>query len=116
MNRVPCPPQSDPDKFHRVNCWAMTDRNIKEAIIKVFEYTTVMNPNIVTVEMPMHEAPSQRAIYFLDKTTGSALYFDKDGKLAGKLWSGAAFKPAKISEMLKQPEVKIITDLKTDES
>lgn len=111
MNRIPCPVQLDPDKFQRVDCWAITDGNMKDALIKVFEQTTSMDPNIVTVEMPMHEAPSQRATYFIDKTTGSSLYFHKGGKQDGKLWSGASFNPANIPKMLKQPEVKVITDL-----
>jgi len=48
---------------------------MKDALIKVFEYTTFMDPNIVTAEMPMHECPTQKATYFIDKTTGSSLYF-----------------------------------------
>jgi hypothetical protein len=115
MNRIPCPIQLDSNKFQRVNCWAITDRNMKDALTKVFEYTTSMDPNIVTVEMPMHEGPYQRATYFINKTTGSSLYFHKDGKQAGKLWSGAIFDPADIPKMLKQPEVKVITDLNNNE-
>lgn len=112
MSRIPCPIQSDPtNKFQRVDCWAMTDANLKEALVKIFERTTSVDPNIVTVEMPMHEAPAQRATYFIDKTTGSSLYFHKDGKQDGKLWSGASFDPADIPRMLEQPEVKVITDL-----
>ena len=111
MSRIPCPIQSDPDKFQRVDYWAMTDANVKEALVKNFERTTSIDPNIVTVEMPVPEAPAQRATYFMDKTTGSSLYFHKGGKQDGKLWSGANFNPANIPKMLDQPEVKGITDL-----
>ena len=63
----------------------------------------------------MHEYPSQRATYFIDKNTGSSLCFYKGGKQAGKLWSAANFDLNEIEKMLKQPEVKIITDLKNNE-
>jgi hypothetical protein len=53
VNRVPCPLQLDPEKFQRLYCWAITDESLKEAIIKVFEYTTFMNSNIITAEMIM---------------------------------------------------------------
>ena len=111
MSRIPCPTQSDPDKFSRVDCWATTDANLKEALVKIFERTTSVDPNIVTVEMPMHENPAQRATYFIDKTTGSSIYFHKGGKQDGKLWSGASFNPAVIPKMLEQPETIVITDL-----
>ena len=88
---------------------------MKDALTKVFEYTTSIDPNIVTVEMPMHEGPYQRATYYIDKTTGSSFYFHKDSKQAGKLWSGTIFDPADIPKMLKKPEVKVITDLNNNE-
>jgi hypothetical protein len=55
INRIPCPIQLDPNKFQRIDCWAITDRNMKDALIKVFEFTTFMDPNTITAEMPMHE-------------------------------------------------------------
>jgi hypothetical protein len=112
INRIPCPIQSDPDKFQRITCWAITDRNMKDALIKVFESTTFMDPNIITVEMPMHECPAQKATYFIDQTTGSSLCFRKGGKQDGKLWTAKGFDPDKIPSILQQPEVKVITDLK----
>lgn len=33
----------------------------------------------------------QKATYFVDLPTGSALYFHKNGKLDGKLWSATGF-------------------------
>ena len=115
INRIPCPTQSDPNKYQRTDCWAITDKNKKEVLIKILEYTTFPDPNIITAEMPMHECPSQRATYFIDKNTGSSLCFYKGGKQAGKLWSAAKFDLNEIEKMLKQPEVKIITDLKNNE-
>ena len=110
INRIPCPIQLDSNKFQRIDCWAITDRNMKDALIKVFEYTTFMDPNIITAEMPMHECPTQKATYFIDKITGSSLCFHKGDKQDGKLWSAAKFDPEMIPDMLNQPNVKIITD------
>ena len=50
MSRIPCPIQSDPNKFQRVDCWAMLDANLKEVLVKIFERTTSVDPNIITVE------------------------------------------------------------------
>ena len=112
INRIPCPIQSDPGYFQRTDCWAITDRNMKDALVKVFEYTTFMDPNIITAEMPMHECPTQKATYFIDKITGSSLCFHKGDKQDGKLWSAVAFNPNEILSMLQRPDVKVITDLK----
>ena len=111
ISRIPCPIQLDPNKFQRIDCWAITDRNMRDALIKVFEYTTFIDPNIVTAEMPMHECPTHKATYFIDKTTGSSMYFYKGGKQDGKLWSVARFNPDEIPSMLQQPQVKVITDI-----
>lgn len=109
IDRIPCPIQLDPDKFQRTDCWANTDKNMKAAILKVFEYTTFMNPDIIT-----HESPTQQATYFIDKNTGVALCFHKGSKQDGKLWTAVKFDPNKISSMLQQPKAKVITDLKDE--
>ena len=83
---------------------------MKDALIKVFEYTTFMDPNIITAEMPMHECPTQKATYFIDQTTGSYMCFHKGGKQDGKLWTVVRFNPKKIPDMLQKSEVKVITD------
>ena len=116
INRIPCPTQSDPNKYQRTDCWAITDKNKKEVLIKILEYTTFPDPNIITAEMPMHECPSQRATYFIDKNTGSSLCFYKVGKQDGKLWTAAKFNPQKISSMLQNPEVKVIRNLERKNS
>jgi hypothetical protein len=110
VNRIPCPGQSDPKKFQRLDCWAITDANIKEAVIKLFQFTTFQNSNIITAEMPMHECSSNRATYFIDKNIGVAMYFHKGGKQDGKLWSLTTFDPDGITAMLNKPNVYIITD------
>jgi len=43
-NRIECPIQLDPNKFQRTNCWAMTDRSVRDVIVKVFELTTMSDP------------------------------------------------------------------------
>ena len=59
---------------------------MKEAIIKMFEFTTFRDPNIITLEMPMHEYTNNRAIYFIDKTTGASMYFRQSGKQKGNCY------------------------------
>lgn len=110
INRIPCPVQPDENKFQRLDCWAITDRNMKEARKKVYEFTKFQNPNIITAEMPMHECPTNRATYFIDQNTGAAMYFRRKGKQDGKLWSVKRFDPDSISTMLNNPDVKLITD------
>ena len=56
------------------------------------------------------------ATYFIDKTTGSSLYFHKGGNQDGKLWSMVRFKDLdELTSMLEQPDVQIITDLNIPE-
>ena len=110
-NRIPCPLQVDPNKFQRQDCWAITDTNIREAVIKVFEHTTFTNPRIVTLERFRSNCSTQRAIYFVDIVTGNAIYFRVGGKQDGKLWSVDNFKPEEIINMMKDPNVKKITGI-----
>ena len=110
ISRIPCPIQSDPNKFQRLDCWAITDNSMKEAAIKLFEFTTFQNSNIITAEMPMHECPMNRATYFIDKNRGASMYFRKGGKQDGKLWSVTRFDPDSISTILDHPSVDVITD------
>lgn len=46
---------------------------MKEAMLELLEMTTFQNPNIITAEMPMHECPTSRATYFIDKTTDASM-------------------------------------------
>lgn len=110
ISRITCPIQLDPNKFQRSDCWAVTDNNMKEVVIKLFESTTFQNPNIITTEMPMHECPTNRATYFIEKNTGASMYFQKGGKQDGKLWSVTRFDLDIILTMLNHPSVYVITD------
>lgn len=49
-SRIPCPIQDNPNFFQRTNCWAITDANIREAVVKIFEFTTFDNPRIISLE------------------------------------------------------------------
>lgn len=98
-NRIPCPLQVDPNKFQRQDCWAITDTNIREAVIKIFEHTTFTNPRIVTLERYPPNCSTQRATYFVDLVTGDAIYFRIGGKQDGKLWSADNFQREEISNM-----------------
>ena len=113
-SRIACPIQPDPNKFQRVDCWAITDRNIRETIGILVEATTTANPNVLMIEIPMHECPTQRATYYLDQISGVAMVFHKGGPQDGKLWTMTQFPPKEIPNMLQQPEVKVITDLSTN--
>jgi hypothetical protein len=110
-SRISCPVQPDPTKYQRENCWAITDTNMREAIIKIFEFTTFNNPRIITLEMVPPNCANQRATYFVDLVTGNSVYFRVGGKQDGKLWSLDQFQSENIADMVKDPNVKKITDL-----
>ena len=74
-NRIQCPVQVDSSKFQRADCWAITDVNIREAVIKVFEFTTFNNPKIITLERFPSNCSTQRATYFVDIVSGNVVYF-----------------------------------------
>ncbi len=95
-------------QYQRDRCMAINDQTIQAAITKVLEYTTLLDPDIITFERPMHENPNAVAIYFINVRTGGGMLFHKTGKQAGKLWSGVKFDPADIPEMVKQQDVKLI--------
>ena len=110
-NRVPCPIQSDPTKFQKQDCWATTDVNIREAIVKIFEFTTFNNPQILTLERFPRDCSTQLGTFFIDTNTGNVVYFRKGGKQNGKLWSLDKFKPTEINNMLQDPNINKITDI-----
>ena len=109
--RIPCPVQNDPNKFQRVDCWAITDVNIREAVTKIFEFTTFDNPRILTLERFPRNCSNQRATYFVDIVTGNSVYFRIGGKQDGKLWSLDNFRSKEIIDMMTDPNVKKITDI-----
>jgi hypothetical protein len=65
----------------------------KETVVKIFEYTRVMDPNILTLQMPMHECSTDKAKYFINQIRGTSIFFHLGGKQDGKLWSVAKFDP-----------------------
>jgi hypothetical protein len=111
VNRIECPIQKDPTKSQRLNCWSINDVNIRQAVIKIFEYTTFDNPRIVTLERFPPNCSTQRATYFVDRITGNSVYFRIGGKQDGKLWSLHKFQPDEIVSMMKDPNIKKITDI-----
>lgn len=110
-NRIPCPLQVDPNKFQRQDCWAITDVNICQAVINIFEVTTFDNPRIITLERFPSNCSTQRTTYFVDIVTGNTIYFRLGGKQDGKLWSAENFQRGEIINMMKDPNVKKITDI-----
>jgi hypothetical protein len=103
--------QYDTTKFQRLNCWAITDVNIREAVIKIFEFTTFDNPRIISLERFPPNCSNQRATYFVDIVTGNSVYFRVGGKQYGKLWSLDKFQSNEIIDMMKDSNVKKITDI-----
>lgn len=105
---IESPIQPDPSKFQIKDCWAITDQSIKNALKKMYEFTPNINPNIISVEMPMHDCQVMRATYFMEKSLGTSIYFMKGRKQDGKLWSVTQFNQSDIPDMLKKSGVKII--------
>lgn len=110
-SRVQCPVQVDSRKYQRTDCWAITDKNIREAAIKIFEFTTFENPRIITLEAYPPGSSNQKATFFIDIVTGNSAYFRIGGNQDGKLWSLENFERSTILEMVNDPNIKKITDL-----
>jgi hypothetical protein len=110
-SRILCPIQDDPNFFQRTDCWAITDVNIREAIVKIFELTTFDNPRIISLEQYPRNCANQRATYFIDIVTENSVYFRIGGKQDGKLWSLENFTRKDLIKIIKDPNVKKITDL-----
>lgn len=101
-NRIECPVQSDPNKFQRTDCFAITDQSVRDVIIKVFELTTISDPNrFITLKMPMPYFPSQNTIAYLDRITGECVYFHENGNL----WSADRYSSLRINQLLNNPNV-----------
>lgn len=110
-SRIECPIQTDSNKFQRLDCWAITNQNIREAALKIFEFTTFNNPRIITVERYPAASPNQKATYFIDVVTGNSVYFRIGGKQDGKLWSLENFDRNQVLDIITDPKVNQITDL-----
>jgi hypothetical protein len=95
-DRVVCPIQTDPTKFQRSECRAVTDSGKRQALIRILELTTAANPEFITRKFPMPSYPSQDALAYIDTTTNACLFFHADN---GKLWR---------AKKLSQPEMFVI--------
>ena len=111
VNNVPCPIQTDPTKYQRKTCRAVTDTNIREAIARIIEFTTFDSPRIIVVEAYSPNCAHQKARYYIDIVTGNNVYFRKGGKQDGKLWSAGHFDRPEIVDIIKDPNTIAITDL-----
>lgn len=114
QNRVECPIQPDPTKHQRDTCRVVTNRNIRDAIVKVFEFTTFDNPDIITIQMFPPTCKNQRATFFINVEKGNSVYFRLGGKQDSKLWSCHNFDKLEISELLNRPDVNILTPQSKD--
>lgn len=110
-SRIPCPLQDDPNFFQRRNCWAVTDTNIRDAVVKIFEFTTFDNPRIISLERYPRHCDTQPATFYIDRVTGNAVYFRIGGKQDGKLWSVDTFDTDEIRIMINDSNIKKITNI-----
>lgn len=111
-SRIPCPVQPDPVNHHqRTTCWAITNRNIREAVVKIFEFTTFENPRIITFEFYPFGSSKSKVTGFVDIVTGDCAFFQIGGKQNGKLWSLMNFGRKYLKTMLEDPNIKKITDI-----
>ena len=83
-DQVVCPTQTDPTKFQRSECRAVTNSGKKEALIRILKLTTSVNPDFITRRFSMPSYPSQDSLAYIDINTNACLFFDADNC---KLWS-----------------------------
>lgn len=102
-DRIVCPIQPDPTKFSREECRAITDRAKKEALVKILDLTTTVDPNYITRKMPMPSYPPQDSLAYIDTLTRNVVFFHADG---GKLWSAARFSQLELNAVLNNPKYK----------
>lgn len=99
-DRVVCPIQTDPTKFQRSECRAVTDVGKKEALIRMLELTTSANSDFITRKIPMPSYPSQEALAYIDTNTNACLFFHADN---GKLWSAKKLSQLEMIVILNNP-------------
>ena len=102
-DRVPCPLQTDSNKYQRIDCFAMTDKSVKDVIIKILEGTTTTDRSrYITLLMPMPFFETQSALGYLDTVTGSCIFFHAD---SGKIWSVTRYGSREVLDLLLDPSI-----------
>lgn len=96
MDRIPCPIQTDPTKFQRKDCFAITDKSRFEVIYRLIEITS---NNPIILQMPMPYCPSQQTIVYIERESGSSAMFH----LNGDLWSAIKYDINQIEKLLQDP-------------
>ena len=99
-DRIVCPIQTDPTKFQRSDCRAVTNSGKKEALVRILELSTSANPDFITRRLPMPSYPSQYALAFIDTNTNAYLFFHADN---GKLWSAKKLSQLEMLVILNNP-------------
>ena len=99
-DRVVYPTQTDPTKFQRSECRAVTNSGKKEALVRMLELTTSANPDFITRRLPMPSYPSQYALAYIDTNTNACLFFHADN---GKLWSAKKLSQLEMFVILNNP-------------
>lgn len=99
-DKIICPVQPDPTKYQRTECRAITNVGKKEALIRILELTTSIDPNYVTRKIPMPSYPSQDALAYIDLSTRGCVFFHADN---GKIWSAARLSEVELRAILNNP-------------
>ena len=81
----------------------MTDSGKREALIRIFELTTLIDPNVVTRRFPMPSYPSQDAIAYIDKETYACLFFHANDYT---LWSAKKLSEDEMGVILTNQDFK----------
>ena len=99
-DRIVCPIQTDPSKYQRTECRAITDYGKKEALIRILELTTSTNPEFLTRKFEMPSYSGQDALAYIDKVTNACLLFHAD---SGNLWSAKRLSQLEKVVILNNP-------------
>lgn len=99
-DRIICPMQTDPSKFQRSECRAVTNSGKKEALVRIFELTRSSNPDFINRKFPMPSYNSQDALAYIDVNTKACLFFHADN---GKLWSAKTLSELELTAIFNNP-------------
>ena len=110
-DRIPCPVQGDASKYQRLDCFAITDRSVRDTMIKILEISTTSDPSrYITLLMPMPFFDSQKALGYLDTATGTCVFFHADSR---KIWSATRYTGDSVLDLLMNPAVLKNPDIDT---
>lgn len=99
-DRIECPLQTDPNKFQRSECRAVTDASKNEALKRILELTTSTSSDFETRRFPMPYFPSEDALAYIDTDTKACVFFHANNN---KLWSAKKLSELEMRVILNNP-------------